>query len=125
VTDHQIDLSAVAPSDVTAVLNQAADLLAEHGWSPTRTKDRLTVLRAITKACDAIAGPGVDSAELHMAALDAVCQSVFGQQCGTGVSVSRWERQVADTAIAEAIRAQVDGVVQTVRDAAATHQPAA
>jgi hypothetical protein len=118
VTDHEIDLSGVAPSDVAKVLNRAADLLGEHGWSPTRSKDRLTALQAITKACDDIAGPGVDSAELHMASLDAVCQSVYGELCGKGVSVSRWERQVADEAIADAIRSQVDGIVATIRGAA-------
>lgn len=117
MTDHQIDLSGVAESDITKVLSRAADLLGEHGWSPTRSKDRLTVLQAITKACDDVAGPGVDTAELHMACLDAVCQHVFERPCGSGVSVSRWERQVVDAAIADAIRSQVDGIVATLRGA--------
>jgi len=118
--DDELDLSVVDPADVVKVLNRAADLVAQHGWTPKRTKGgRLSVLHAITKACDEIAGPGVDSAELHVACLDAVCLTVFGDRHGQGASVSRWERQIADVACDNAIEAEVDNVVAMLRKVAA------
>jgi len=119
MADDAIDLSAVAATDVAAVLAGAADLIGQHGWSPVHTSDgRLTVLQAITQACDAVSGPGIESAELHMAACDAVCISATGKLCGTGASVSRWERSVADEAATSAIRRCQPDIVATLRGAA-------
>lgn len=119
MADHEIDLSGVRADDIAKVLGRAADLLDEHGWSPVRSTNRLTVLQAITKACDEVAGKGVDTAELHMAALDAICLATSGKPHGQGASVSRWERQLADSAYAKAIVDLNPTVISRLREAAA------
>lgn len=101
-----IDLSMVSDDEVTAVINRAADLIAEHGWTPSkgsRTRvdgrlvatGRITTLQAITIASHEIGGA---SPELHTASMDAVCLDVFGRRQGNNASVSRWDRQVAQMA---------------------------
>ncbi len=119
MADDYIDVSGVDATDVAKVLTEAAGLLAQQGWTPSRSNDeRLTVLQAITQACDTIAGRGVDTAELHTAALDAVCLHVFGVRHGMGKSVSGWERQVAARVTAEAIRAQTPDIMTVLFEAA-------
>jgi hypothetical protein len=125
---NDLDLSGVAPSDVAAVLNRAADLIDKYGWTPDRgpihqvdgerrPAGRITALQAITLACDEVGGRGVDSAELHTASLDAVCLKVFDEQHGRGASVSRWERRVEKAAIDKFVRAQSPSIAATLREA--------
>ena len=108
---------------VADVLALAADLLAERGWVAQRTgrsgDRRLTTLSAITVAVDRLAGSGPDSAELHQAALDAVCRGVWGvAECHSSKSqtVGRFDRQRGQTA---------ERVVTTLRRVAAKREAAA
>jgi len=103
--DNDIDLSDVSADEVTAVLERAADLIDEHGWTPSKgsmsrvdgrlkATGRITTLQAITIATHEIRV----GAELHTASLDAVCLDVFGRRQGNDASVSRWDRRTAEAA---------------------------
>jgi hypothetical protein len=60
---------------VADALDRAAELLAERGWTPTRTygahDPRMTVGQAIVAAVDALAGTGAATVDLLDAALNA------------------------------------------------------
>lgn len=79
---------------VAAVLTGAAAYLDRRGWVPTRTyrssDRRMTTLQAIVAAAADVAPADVDLLE---ETLDAVCLDVFGLRCGTGTSVSAWDRK--------------------------------
>jgi hypothetical protein len=120
---NDIDLSDVKADEVTAVIRRAADLIAEHGWTPTKgsvgqqhgqlvATGRLTTLQAITIASHEMGGA---SPELHTASLDAVCLDVFGRRQGNDASVSRWDRQTAEAA-SEAYEAKLLELRFTVVD---------
>ena len=114
------------------VLNRAADLLVEHGWTSQRTyrstDRRVTAVQAITQAIDELAGPGLGSADLLTDALDAVCLHVFGQRHGNvGVSVAQWERRpdrqervVFGTVVPAQSALTAEAVVSTLRQIATT-----
>jgi len=103
---NDIDLSMVSVNEVSDVIARAADLIAEHGWVPTKGSLKqvgkhleatgpITSLQAITLASHEIGGA---SPELHTASLDAVCLDVFGRKQGNDASVSRWDRKTAEAA---------------------------
>jgi hypothetical protein len=95
-------VAKVPQSEVAHVLSDAATLLEQD--------PSLAALRAITNACDVIAGPGVGSVELLQASLDTVCRSAYGPdaRCGLGNrSVSRWERQTDRADVVATLRKPV------------------
>lgn len=67
-------------------------------------------VRAIAEATDELAGRGPYSADVLEAALDQVCQHVFGHRCGAkpGGSVSGWARRCAPADAAAVMRELVD-----------------